>query len=111
MQLMDHGGSKQSTHKLFFDNLEECSKFNAAEYFETDTRLLGNKTNRLKLNQLEKVKLTDDEERIKIMNQEKKKKFKKISEKIQNVENLNKISSTLDYQKHLIVFLYLNKFF
>ncbi len=100
---MDHGSNNESTHKLFFDKPEDCVNFDAAEYFETDKRLLGNKTNRLKKRQLENVKLTDDEERIKQMNQEKKLKFNKISEKIRNVDQLNKISSSLDYQKHLIV--------
>jgi hypothetical protein len=61
----------------------------------------------MRLSQLEEVKLPDNEEQIKNLNLEKKKKFNKISEKIKNVESLNKISSTLAYQKHLIVKFYL----
>jgi hypothetical protein len=79
--------------------------FNAAEYFETDEKLLNNKTNRLKKTQLEKVKLTDNEEEIKQANTLKKIQYNKLSEKIKNSETLKKISNTLDYQKHLIVIL------
>lgn len=103
MQLMDHGNNNESTHKVFFDTPEECANFDAAEYFDTDPKLLGNKTNRMKLSQLEKAKLIDDEEHLKSINQEKKNKFKKIAEKIQNVETLNKISNSLAFQKHLLV--------
>jgi len=100
---MDHGSNNQSTHKLFFDTPLDCANFDAAQYFDTNISLLKNKTNRLKLNQLETLKLTDNEEIIKQYNQEKKNKFKKISEKIQNIESLSKISNSLAYQKHLIV--------
>lgn len=37
------------------------------------------------------------------MNIGKKGQYKKLSEKIQNVETLEKMSNTLSYQKHLIV--------
>jgi hypothetical protein len=75
----------------------------------------------LKVSQLNKIKLNNNEEEIKRMNTEKKKKYKTLSEKIKNVETLNKISSSLDYQKHLLVnikifffrqsFFYQNNFF
>lgn len=100
---MDHGSNNESTHKIFFEDVDECLKFNPAEYFETDEKLLNNKTNRLKKSQLEKIKLTDNEEEIKQMNAIKKIQYNKLSEKIKNSETLKKISNTLDYQKHLIV--------
>jgi hypothetical protein len=100
---MDHGNNTESTHKIFFEDVDECLNFDAAEYFETDEKLLNNKTNRLKKSQLEKIKLTDNEEEIKQMNTLKKINYNKLSEKIKNVETLTKISNTLDYQKHLLV--------
>jgi hypothetical protein len=103
LQLMDHGGNSESTHQIFFDDAEECANFDAAKFFETDRKLLGNKTNRLKTSQLEKIKLDDDEEEIKKTQAMKKMRYKTLSEKINNVDTLNKISSTLHYQKHLIV--------
>jgi hypothetical protein len=107
---MDHGGKSESTHKIFFENLDECTKFDAVEYFETDSTLLKNKRNRMRKSQLETLKLNTDENDIKKLNTHKKLSFKKLSEKIKNVESLTKISNTLSYQKHLIVlFKILNK--
>ena len=106
LQLMDHGGNSESTHQIFFDTTEECMKFEADKYFDTDRSLLKNKTNRLKTSQLEKIKLNDDEDVIKARQATKKNRYKTLSEKIKNVESLNKISSALDYQKHLQVNLY-----
>lgn len=54
---MDNGANNESTHKLFFDKVEDLAQFNANEYFETDDTLLKNKTNRLKTSQLEKIKV------------------------------------------------------
>ena len=103
LQLMDHGGNSESTHQIFFDNAEDCADFDAAKYFDTDRKLLGNKTNRLKTSQLEKMKLEDDEEEIKRTQAMKKNRYKTLSEKINNVNTLDKISTALDYQKHLLV--------
>jgi hypothetical protein len=103
LQLMDHGGNSESTHQIFFEDAEECANFDAAKFFETDRKLLGNKTNRLRTSQLEKIKLNDDEEVIKKTQANKKIRYKTLSEKINNVDTLTKISSTLHYQKHLIV--------
>lgn len=110
LQLMDHGGNSESTHQIFFNNPEECANFDAAKFFETDRKLLGNKTNRLRTTQLEKIKLNDDEEEIKRKQAMKKIRYKTLSEKINNVDTLNKISSTLHYQKHLIVKIIIFKF-
>jgi len=100
---MDHGSNNESTHKIFFENVEECLNFDAAEYFETEKQLLKNKTNRLRKSQLEKIKLTDNEEEIKQMNILKKKQYSKLSEKIKNSETLTKISNTLELQKNILV--------
>ncbi len=100
---MDHGANSGSTHQIFFDNEDDCANFEASEYFETEKQLLKNKTNRLRTSQLQKVRLTDNEEEIKKLNTEKKIRYKTLSEKINNVQNLNKISNALDYQKHLLV--------
>jgi U3 small nucleolar RNA-associated protein 11 len=104
LQLMDHGGNSESTHQIFFDSVDECANFKAEKYFDTDKSLLKNKTNRIKTSQLEKIKLEDNEEEIKTKQAIKKIQYKTLSEKIKNVESLNKISSALDYQKHLQVY-------
>jgi U3 small nucleolar RNA-associated protein 11 len=89
-------------HKIFLDNEEELIKFRASEYFETDEKLLSNKTNRLKTSQLEKMNIKIDENEIKKQNTFKKLQMKKLSEKIHNIDNLDKISNTLMLQKELI---------
>ena len=45
----------------------------------------------------------DDEEQIKKLNTEKKNNYRIMSQKIKNVETLNKISNTLDNQKNFLV--------
>jgi hypothetical protein len=52
--LMDNN---EGTHKIFFDDESDVLKFNPVEYFETDEKLLKNKTNRIKKSQLDKVKV------------------------------------------------------
>jgi hypothetical protein len=49
--------NNESTHKIFFDDEEDVLKFNPVDYFETDEKLLKNKTNRIKVSQLDKVKV------------------------------------------------------
>jgi hypothetical protein len=103
LELMDGCGGGGSTHKIFIDNIDEMINFNPIDYFETDEKLLGNKTNRMKKSQLDKVKLTASEEMIKKNSSLRKQQYKKLSDKIANVDNLKKIANTLSYQKHLIV--------
>jgi U3 small nucleolar RNA-associated protein 11 len=105
LQLLDHGNNNESTHQIFFESVGECLKFNAAEYFDTDVKLISNKTNRLRTSQLDKIKLTDDENEIKKMNTYKKNQYSKLSQKIKNSETLKKISNTLDLQKHILVLI------
>ncbi len=49
--------NNEGTHKIFFDDESEVLKFDPVEYFETDEKLLKNKTNRIKKSQLDKVKV------------------------------------------------------
>jgi U3 small nucleolar RNA-associated protein 11 len=106
LDLQLHAENNQSTHQIFFDSEEDFVKFDAAEHFDTNQKLLGNKMNRLRTSQLQKLDLDNNEEYIKTMQSQKKNRFKILSEKIKNIDNLNKISSALNYQKHLIVKMY-----
>jgi U3 small nucleolar RNA-associated protein 11 len=103
LDLQLHAENNQSTHHIFFDSEEDFVNFDPAEHFDTNQKLLGNKTNRLRTSQLQKLDLNNNEEEIKDMQSQKKNRFKILSEKIKNIDNLNKISSALEYQKHLIV--------
>jgi hypothetical protein len=49
--------NNESTHKVFVDSMDDVMQFNPVEYFETNENLLGNKTNRIKKNQLDKIKV------------------------------------------------------
>jgi hypothetical protein len=59
LELLDGGFKKDSTHKIFVDKVEDVIDFNPVDYFETDEKLLGNKTNRMKKSQLDKVKVNN----------------------------------------------------
>lgn len=92
-----------STHQLYFDNEEELSNFKPEEYFQTNEEFLKKKTNRVKTNQLYKLtKPKDDNENKKLLTL-KKLQYKKLTEKMKNVNDLNNISNALAYQKELIV--------
>lgn len=73
-----------STHKLFYDNVEDILNM---DQVETEDKLLQNKKFR-------------DEKRE--PSGDIKSKLNKLKEKTKNCETLNKISNTLSYQKHLI---------
>jgi len=98
-----------SIHQLYFDNQEDLIKFNAGNYFESNEEFLKKKTNRVKNSQLYKVNKTKDENEDKKNETNRKLQFKKLTEKIKNVRDLDNISKALSYQKELIVifFIYL----
>ena len=102
--------NKESSHKIFLDTEDDLINFKANEFFETDEKLLKNKSNRIRISQFDKMKvfiiliqLPYSENEIKQINAIKKQEMNKLKEKIRNVDNLTKISNSLSYQKNLIV--------
>jgi len=46
---------KNNTHQIFVEDEKEFENFNSAEYFNTVPELVGNKSNRLRKEQLENI--------------------------------------------------------
>lgn len=114
LELFEVGGKKistlqnNSTHSIFFDKEDELTSFQPEEYFETEQTFLKNKTNRIKKSQLHKLNPPKDEAAAKKLETLRKLQYKKLSEKMKNVKDLNNISNALAYQKELIVKFFLN---
>ena len=77
--------------------------FEPEKYFETEQSFLKNKTNRIKTNQLHKLNPPKDEAETKKLETMKKLQYKKLTEKMKNVQDLTNISNALAYQKELVV--------
>lgn len=94
--------NKPFTHKIFVDSLDLVEKFEPKSFFESD--VVDNVSNRIKTNQIKEFNFKKGMTETEII-ENKKEKRRHVEKLIQNRENLdklNKISSTLSYQKHLI---------
>uniref|UniRef100_A0A1L8DFK3 U3 small nucleolar RNA-associated protein 11 n=1 Tax=Nyssomyia neivai TaxID=330878 RepID=A0A1L8DFK3_9DIPT len=95
--------SVQNKHTFFVDQ-DEFRDFDVAKRLRTHPRLLGNKTNRLTLEQIEKLgDLAVTEEDIEVVNNEKRKAYKKLQERIkrekQIVEAHHKLADKVSRKK------------
>lgn len=100
LAMMNIGIEKEFVHTIFVGSEAEAREFNPKEYFETE--LIDNVSNRIKNSQLGNFRRSLNEEEIKQVNAEKKRNYQRLIEKTENLNSLSKISSTLEYQKHLL---------
>ena len=95
--------TKRFQHKIFFDSIEEMENFNPETYF--DSKLVGNTSNRIKNSQLERFNFNNEnlnEDEIEQRKKEKKRHLRELIQTREKLSSLNKISSALEYQKHII---------
>jgi len=57
LNMYDTGETKESIHTIFVDNAEEAANFKPEEYFETNSQLIKNTSNRLKNSQISEMKV------------------------------------------------------
>lgn len=105
LKLVENKGNNNKTnkftHKIFFDSIDDIKNFEATKYF--DSELINDPRNRLKNSQLENMKISKNIIQSQSDNIEKEKEIKELIKNKHKLNNLNKISMALEYQKNLIV--------
>ena len=98
MHLIDVEGLPTNQHRFFVDEYEEGRHFDLAKQFDTHESLLDRKSNRLTLNQLEKLEMPDwvDEQFMKEMTKKRAKKYKELAQRVKRKESLQKLETTYD---------------
>lgn len=85
---------------IFVDKQEDLENFDAAEYFDTPSELLGNQSNRLRKSQVATAQIVKHKEEL---NQLKKREYNKFSNKIEQNAKLNSLVMQIDKDKQLLV--------
>ncbi|XP_055587111.1 probable U3 small nucleolar RNA-associated protein 11 [Uranotaenia lowii] len=89
-------------HIFFVDDEREARNFDVAERLGTHPSLIGRKTNRLRLEQLEKIELgVDDDQTIKAMNEERQKAYTELNKRIEREKELTVIQQKMEIKRAL----------
>ena len=98
MHLIDVEDMPKNQHRFFVDEFKEGKEFDPVKQFETHESLLNRKSNRLTLNQLEKLKMPDwvDDEFVKEMTKKRSKQYKELVQRVKRNESLMKLEQTYD---------------
>ncbi len=98
MHLIDIEGLPQNKHRFFVDEHTEARDFNLAKKFNTHESLLDRRSNRLTVDQLEKLKMPDwvDDDFLKEMAKKRNKKYKELATRVKRNESLKKLEETYD---------------
>ena len=98
MHLIDVQDMPRNSHRFFVDEAKEGKEFNLAKQFNTHESLLDRRSNRLTLEQLEKIELPDwlDSEFLKEMEKKRSKKYKELIQRVSRNESLRKLEANYD---------------
>jgi U3 small nucleolar RNA-associated protein 11 len=96
LHLTDVSDRTRNSHVFFVDNEEELKNFNLAERLQTHPALLGRKSNRMRLKDLEKMELNIDAQTIKRLNEEREKSYKELDKRITREKELSKIQRKME---------------
>ena len=96
LHMLDVADKTRNKHIFFVDNTEEMKNFDLAKRLKTHPALLGRKSNRLKLDDLDKMILDLDEETIKKMNEEREKSYKELDKRIVRERELTKVQRKME---------------
>lgn len=89
LHMIDAANEIKNTHKFFADTNEEIKNFDLCKHLDTHESLLGRKTNRLKLKDLEKLNIDQfDASTLARMNQEKSKAYRELEKRIERERDL-----------------------
>ncbi|KAG6447823.1 probable U3 small nucleolar RNA-associated protein 11 [Manduca sexta] len=101
LHMTDVADSTPNTHTFFVDEWEE-KELDVAKRLDTHPALLGRKSNRPKLSDLDKITLPDvDEETVEKMKKKKEKIYKEIAKRIQREKELTVVHQKMELKRHL----------
>lgn len=98
MHLLDVEDKPQNSQRFFVNDHKEGREFDLAKQLNTHESLLERKSNRLTMDQLEKLKMPSwvDDAFLKEMAKKRNKKYKELSARIKRNESLKKLETTYD---------------
>ncbi|XP_060800613.1 probable U3 small nucleolar RNA-associated protein 11 [Amyelois transitella] len=101
LHMTDVADSTPNTHTFFVDEGEE-KEFDLAKRLDTHPKLLGRKSNRPRLSDLDKMQLpTVDKQTIAEMKKKKNRIYKEIAKRIEREKELTVIQQKLEMKRHL----------
>jgi U3 small nucleolar RNA-associated protein 11 len=94
----------QGNHTVFVDSIQEKETFNAAKHFGTDKNLLGNRENRLRLEQLESNQalipgLKEDSMPKESLDKKRIKKFTQLQAHLERQKKLKEVEERMEIQR------------
>lgn len=96
LHMTDVADRTKNKHIFFVDNEQEMKNFDLAKRLNTHPALLNRKSNRLRIDQLEKMNLDLDEVTLKKMNEERQNAYKELEKRIKRERDLGKVQRKLE---------------
>lgn len=97
LHMIDAANEIKNTHKFFADDQSELKNFDLCKRLNTHESLLGRKTNRLKLDDLEKLNIDQvDTATLERMNKEKSKAYRELEKRIERERDLAVVKARMD---------------
>lgn len=102
LHMLDVANDTPNEHVFFVDSKEEAKNFDVVKHLDTHPSLLDQRINRIKLDDLRKMKLNIDEESIRNIANQKKKMYQKLAKRVEREKELGIIQQKLEIKRHLI---------
>lgn len=97
LHMIDAANEVPNQHKFFVDNEEELKNFDICKRLETHESLLGRKTNRLRVSDLEKLNIDQiDSATLERMNKEKSKAYRELEKRIERERDLAVVKTRME---------------
>lgn len=96
LHMTDVADRTKNKHVFFVESEKEQKNFNLAKHLKTHPALLGRKSNRIRLDDLDKMKMDLDEETIKRLNLEREKSYKELDKRIGRERELAKVQRKME---------------
>uniref|UniRef100_A0A336LL99 U3 small nucleolar RNA-associated protein 11 n=1 Tax=Culicoides sonorensis TaxID=179676 RepID=A0A336LL99_CULSO len=102
LHMIDMANEIQNKHIFFVDSEEDAENFDLAKKLDTHPSLLGRKTNRIRMGDLEKLKLDElTSEQMKKLNEDKEKLYRELEKRIDREKELAVIQQKMELKRKL----------
>ena len=102
LHMTDIANNSKNTHIFFVDDTDEAKSFDLVKRLDTHPSLLGRRSNRPKMSDLQKMSLANqDEETILKMNKEREQSYKELNQRIEREKELSVVQKKLELKRLL----------
>lgn len=102
LHMIDMANEVENKHIFFVDDEDEVKNFDIAKKLDTHPALLGRKTNRIRVGDLEKIPLDElSSEQMKKLNEEKQKLYRELEKRIDREKELAVIQQKMELKRKL----------